>query len=100
MFNMHIRRNRYGEISVVATTSSTKDRISDEKYKRTGAPMEVIFVPDTPYLDFVRPDCSACGTATLLVGIESERRGCVLHTFQCPNCANFEAALQENVVRQ
>ena len=42
----------------------------------------------------VRPVCSVCGTATLLVGIEPEpeRRGYELRTFECPTCRHFETA--------
>ena len=56
--------------------------------------MRAHFAPATPYSDsVVRPSCSECGTATFLVGIESERPGYDLHTFQCPNCENFEIAV-------
>ena len=41
----------------------------------------------------VRPCCSECGTATFLVGIEPERPGYELRTFQCPKCEHFETAI-------
>jgi hypothetical protein len=56
--------------------------------------MRAHFAPATPRSDLiVRPSCSECGTATILVGIEEGRPGCELHTFQCPNCENFELAV-------
>jgi len=56
--------------------------------------MRAIFAPATPDSDsLVRPNCSKCGTATVLVGIEPERPGYELHTFQCPNCEHFETAV-------
>jgi hypothetical protein len=54
---------------------------------RRGSGMRAIFGPATPYSDsIVRPSCSECGTATLLVGIEPDGPGHELHTFQCPRC--------------
>ena len=41
----------------------------------------------------VRPRCSECGAATLLVGIETERPGYDLNTFQCPDCEHFATAV-------
>jgi len=43
----------------------------------------------------VRPKCSECSTATLLIGIEPEpeRPGYELHTFQCPACEHYETAI-------
>ena len=56
--------------------------------------MRAVFTPATPYSDsIVRPSCSECGSATVLVGIEPERPGYELHTFQCPNCEHFETAV-------
>ena len=56
--------------------------------------MRAIFAPATPHSDSIeRPRCSECGAATLLVGIEPERPGYNLHTFQCPECENFETAV-------
>jgi hypothetical protein len=42
-----------------------------------------------------RPDCSECGTATLLYGIEEERPGYELCTFVCPTCDHFETAIEK-----
>jgi len=56
--------------------------------------MRAIFTPATEHSDaIVRPSCSECGTTTVLVGIEPERPGYDPHTFQCPNCQNFELAV-------
>jgi len=56
--------------------------------------MRAEFAPATPRSNsIVRPRCSECGTATVLVGIEPERPGYELHTFQCPMCQNFEIAV-------
>jgi hypothetical protein len=56
--------------------------------------MITAFAPVTPHSDaIVRPSCSECGAATLLVGIEPERPGYELHTFECPTCRNFETAI-------
>ena len=41
----------------------------------------------------VRPKCSECGTATLLIGIEPECPGYELHTFQCPACEQYETEI-------
>src|SRR5262245_40257468 len=52
------------------------------------------FGPATPYCDsIVRPKCPECGSAAFLVGIEPERPGYKLHTFQCPKCEHFETAV-------
>jgi hypothetical protein len=37
-----------------------------------------------------RPDCSKCGTAMLLFGIEAESPGRELLSFECPRCLNIE----------
>ena len=56
--------------------------------------MRAEFAPITAHSDSIkRPSCSECGTATLLVGIESQRPGYELHTFQCPDCEHFETAV-------
>lgn len=58
--------------------------------------MRAIFAPATAHSDaIVRPSCSECGTATVLVGVEPERLGGELHTFQCPNCEHYETAIGE-----
>jgi len=64
------------------------------KYKDGEPTMITLFAPTTAHSDsIVRPSCSECGTATLLVGIEPERPGYELHTFECPTCRNFETAV-------
>jgi len=56
--------------------------------------MRAIFAPATAHSDvIVRPSCSQCGTTTVLVGIESERPGYDLRTFQCPKCEHFDTAV-------
>ena len=52
------------------------------------------YQPATPATDaIVRPPCSACGTKTLLVGIETARPGYDLNTFECPRCGQFETSV-------
>jgi hypothetical protein len=59
--------------------------------------MRAVFISATLHSDsIVRPHCSECGTATLLVGIEPERPGYDLHTFECPDCEHFETAVEKN----
>ena len=60
--------------------------------------MRAEFAPAAAYSDaIVRPLCSKCGTATILVGIEPDldpdRPDYDLHTFQCPKCDHFETAV-------
>jgi hypothetical protein len=44
--------------------------------------------------DFIkRPNCSDCGTATQLFGMEAERPGCELLTSVCPKCEHIETAV-------
>ena len=62
------------------------------------AEMRAIFAPATPYSDsIVQPNCSECGAPTLLVGIEAERPGYELRTFQCLGCENFEVAVEKAI---
>jgi len=50
-----------------------------------------IYRPATPHSDSIeRPRCSKCRTAMLLFGIEPERPGYELHSFECPKCKNIE----------
>ena len=52
------------------------------------------YQPATPATDaIVRPACTKCGTKTLLVGIESEKPGYDLNTFECPSCGQFETSV-------
>jgi hypothetical protein len=37
-----------------------------------------------------RPHCSKCGTKMRLFGIEPERPGYELHSFECPKCRYVE----------
>jgi len=43
----------------------------------------------------VRPPCTKCGTPTLLMGIESDKPGFDLNTFECPKCGHFETTVTE-----
>jgi len=53
-----------------------------------------IFQPATPHSNSIkRPDCTECGTPTLLFGIEPERPGYELITFECPKCKHIETAV-------
>jgi hypothetical protein len=40
-----------------------------------------------------RPNCSDCGTATELFGVEAEQPGCELLTFVCPKCKQIDTAV-------
>jgi len=63
------------------------------KYNGPGNLVRLVFAPATSHSDSIaRPSCSECGTATVLVGIEAERPGYDLHTFQCPKCEHFETS--------
>jgi predicted RNA-binding Zn-ribbon protein involved in translation (DUF1610 family) len=47
--------------------------------------------PATPHSNAIkRPACPQCGTAMLLFGIEAERPGYELHSFDCPKCRRIE----------
>jgi hypothetical protein len=49
------------------------------------------YQPSTPHSDSIeRPHCSKCKTGMLLFGIEPERPGYELHSFECPKCLNIE----------
>jgi hypothetical protein len=43
----------------------------------------------------VRPPCTKCSTPTLLMGIESDKPGFDLNTFECPMCGHFETTVTE-----
>ena len=53
-----------------------------------------LFKPATAHSNsIVRPNCTKCGTATLLFGTEAAaRRGYEVHTFECPRCKHIEVA--------
>ena len=49
------------------------------------------YQPATPHSNSIkRPDCSKCGTAMLLFGIEAESPDRELLSFECPQCKNIE----------
>ena len=51
-----------------------------------------IYQPASPHSDLIeRPDCSECGTKMRLFGIEPDRPGYELHSFECPKCKHIEA---------
>jgi hypothetical protein len=53
-----------------------------------------IYKPATPHSNSIkRPTCSKCGTGMLLFGIEPERPGYELHSFECPKCQNTETRI-------
>jgi hypothetical protein len=88
MRNVRVRGNSDGQIPLA------KDVKMPISSKSEGSRIRAIFAPATPHSDSIaRPTCSQCGTATLLVGIEPERPGYDLHTFQCPDCEHFEIAV-------
>jgi hypothetical protein len=54
----------------------------------------ILYQPATLHSDSIkRPNCSDCGTATHLFGIEAERPGYELLTFVCPRCNHIETAV-------
>ena len=54
----------------------------------------ILYQPATGHSDSIkRPNCSDCGTATQLFGIETERHGYELLTFVCPRCEHIETAV-------
>lgn len=53
-----------------------------------------MYKPATPHSNSIkRPDCSKCGTAMLLFGIEPESPGLELLSFECPRCNNIETRI-------
>ena len=53
-----------------------------------------IFQPATPHSDLIkRPDCPKCRTTMRLFGIEAERPGYELRSFECPKCNHIEIAI-------
>jgi len=52
------------------------------------------YQPATPHSNAIgRPLCSKCRTQTRLIGIEPEKPGFELHTFECPKCHHFETSV-------
>ena len=54
------------------------------------------YQPATPHSDsIVRPDCPKCGTGMRLFGIEPDKPGFEVHSFECPSCQNIETKRAE-----
>ena len=52
------------------------------------------YQPATPHSDSIeRPNCSKCGTKMRLFGIEAERPGYELRSFECPKCNHVQTAI-------
>jgi hypothetical protein len=52
------------------------------------------YEPATAHSDGIkRPSCSKCGTGMLLFGIEPDRPGYELQSFECPKCNNIETRI-------
>jgi hypothetical protein len=52
------------------------------------------FQPATAHSNAIkRPHCPKCGTAMLLFGIEPEKPGFELLSFDCPQCRHIEVAV-------
>ena len=53
------------------------------------------YKPATPHSNSItRPNCSKCGTATLLFGIErADKPDYELWSFECPKCQQIETAV-------
>jgi hypothetical protein len=62
--------------------------------KKTEA-VVTLYQPATAHSNaIVRPNCTSCGTPTLLFGIEAaDRPGYELQTFVCPDCKHVETAV-------
>lgn len=54
------------------------------------------YQPKTPHSDLIeRPNCAKCGAKMRLFGIEPERPGHELHSFECPTCKDIQTAIGE-----
>jgi len=52
------------------------------------------FQPATPHSDAIeRPDCAHCGTSRRLFGIEPEKPGYELYSFECPGCGRIATSV-------
>jgi predicted RNA-binding Zn-ribbon protein involved in translation (DUF1610 family) len=52
------------------------------------------YQPATPHSDSIkRLDCPKCGAKMRLFGIEPERPGFELHSFECPDCGHIQTAI-------
>ena len=64
------------------------------RFLKKGFMPMILYQPATAHSNSIkRPNCSACGTATHLFGIEAERPGYELHTFVCPECNHYDTAV-------
>ena len=55
------------------------------------------YQPATPHSNSIkRRACSKCGTTMLLFGIEPDRPGHELHSFECPKCQNIETRIAKS----
>jgi hypothetical protein len=51
----------------------------------------IMYQPATPHSDSIaRPTCEECGTEVRLFGIEPERPGFELWSFECPKCHHIQ----------
>ena len=52
------------------------------------------YQPATPHSASIKqPDSPKCGTKMWLFGIEAEKPGYELHSFDCPKCHQIETAV-------
>ena len=58
---------------------------------RYEAPVPFVVAPNPNSID--RQNCSQCGTATALFGVEPGRPGHELLTFVCPKCQTIDTAV-------
>ena len=92
MWNVRVRGNSDGQIPLA------EDVAMPISSKSNGFRMRAIFAPAAPHSDFiVQANWSECGAPTSLVGIEAERPGYELRTFQCLGCENFEVAVEKAI---
>jgi ribosomal protein S27AE len=55
-----------------------------------------IYQPATAHSNSIkRPHCPKCGTAILLFGIEPEKPGFELQSFDCPKCHHIEVEVDK-----
>jgi ribosomal protein S27AE len=53
-----------------------------------------LYQPATVHSDSIkRPTCSKCGSSTFLFGIEPEKPGHELWSFDCPKCHHIETVV-------